>query len=155
MAKFSLTSVSTALAVGIVAVSAAIPASAEHESIATDKERQCLYVRSINGFNSIDDEHVIFTVGANKKYLVSTFNKCHNLDWSEQIAIKSSGSWTCSYSADKLIYSDGISHRTCLISNIQFVESSEQAHKIAAAKKQHKAEERAKRKASKNAETDI
>ena len=82
------------------------------------KERSCIHVSSINGFNPIDSKHLTVSVGANKTYLVTLFNRCYDLKWTEQIGIRATMSWSCSNSKDHIIV-DG---RRCLISDLELVE---------------------------------
>jgi hypothetical protein len=87
------------------------------------KERSCIHVSSINGFNPIDNKHLTVSVGANKTYLVTLFNRCHELKWTEQIGIHATMSWSCSNSKDHIIV-DG---RRCLVSDIEQVEDRDAA----------------------------
>lgn len=97
-----------------------------------DRNTECIYARNISGFNTIDDRHVLFTSGVNKKHLVTTFGRCHQLQWAETIAIKTTSSWTCSYSNDNIIYNDGTGPRRCPIADITRVESMDEAREIVA-----------------------
>lgn len=107
----------------------------------SDKNSECIHVRNITGFNTIDDHHVLFTSGANKKHLVTTFGRCHQLQWSETIAIKSTTNWTCSNSKDTILYNDGLSPRRCPIADITRVESMAEAREIVESEEEEDEEE--------------
>ena len=98
---------------------------AADEASAKD-ERTCIHVGSINGFNPIDKRHLTVSVGANKVYLVTLANTCRELKWNNEIAIKASGTWTCSNSRDKIF----VGYQKCFISNIQKVESRAKAKEM-------------------------
>jgi len=105
---------------------AASAAQANDEDRPRKKERNCIHVSSINGFNPIDRKHLTISAGANKTYLVTLFHRCHELKWSEKIAISASSSWTCSNSRDKIIV-DG---ERCLISRIEKVDNRAAAKEL-------------------------
>lgn len=94
----------------------------------SERRRSCIYVRSIDGFHVIDDRHITVSTGPRHIYLVTLFNRCRQLNWTHKIAIKSHGSWTCSYSKDTLLV-DG---DRCLIDDIEPVASVAEAEALVA-----------------------
>jgi hypothetical protein len=98
------------------------PAIAQEED-SSKKERTCLHVNSINGFNPIDKRHLTVSVGANKVYLVTLKSNCRDLKWNQSIAIKATSSWTCSNSHDKIY----VGEQRCFIDDIERVESHAKA----------------------------
>lgn len=87
------------------------------------RHRECIYVRSINGYRVIDDKHLTVSTSPRRIYLVTLWNRCYDLKWSHQIAIKAYSSWTCSHSRDYVITEEN----RCIIDNIERVSSYEEA----------------------------
>lgn len=114
----------------------------DHEAIAEDqtgedegedsdsegRHRECIYVRSIDSFRVIDDRHLTVSTSPRRRYLVTLRNRCYGLKWSNEIAISSLGSWTCSYSHDTVVTED----RRCFIDDVERVESFAAAEQIVA-----------------------
>lgn len=70
-------------------------ASAPTDAAAPAAERDCFNSENVNGFSYIDNEHIGVTVGANRKYILTTMFNARDLDWTHVIAIRSSTSWIC------------------------------------------------------------
>ena len=87
------------------------------------RHRECIYVPGINGYGVIDDKHLTVSTSPKRIYLVTLWNRCFDLRWSHQIAIKSTGSWTCSHSRDVVLTGD----QRCIIENIERVGSKKEA----------------------------
>jgi hypothetical protein len=87
------------------------------------RHRECIYVRGISGFGVIDDKHLTVSTSPRRTYLVTLRNRCRDLRWAHQIAIKSFGSWTCSHSRDVVLVGD----QRCMIQNIERVGSKKEA----------------------------
>lgn len=96
------------------------------------RHRECIHVRSINGFNVIDNKHLTVSTGPKRTYLLTLWNRCHDLRFAHQIAIKSTGSWTCSHSRDVVITDD----QRCMIDDIERVESHKAAKDLVEERKQ-------------------
>lgn len=92
------------------------------------RHRECIYVRAINNFHVIDEKHLTVSTSPRRLYLVTLWNRCHDLKWSHTIAIKAYGSWTCSHSRDYVITKEN----RCIIDNIERVSSIEEAEEIVA-----------------------
>lgn len=92
------------------------------------RHRECIHVRSIDDFHVIDDRHITVSTSRTRVYLLTLWNRCRQLNWTHQIAIKSHGSWTCSYSKDVLLV-DG---DRCMIDDIERVASVDEAEEIVA-----------------------
>lgn len=90
------------------------------------RHRECIYVPGISGYGVIDDKHLTVSTSPKRIYLVTLWNRCHDLRWSHQIAIKSFGSWTCSHSRDVVLTGD----QRCIIENIERVASTKEAKAI-------------------------
>lgn len=98
------------------------------ETASEGRHRECIYVPGINSFHVIDDKHLTVSTSPRRIYLVTLWNRCFDLKWSHQIAIKSYSSWTCSHSRDTIITEDS----RCFIDEIERVESNEAAENIVA-----------------------
>ena len=57
--------------------------------------RDCFHARDINGYGVIDDHHVRLTIGASRKYILTTNWDARDLDWSQRIAVRSPTDWIC------------------------------------------------------------
>ncbi|MFT3729499.1 MAG: DUF6491 family protein [Terricaulis sp.] len=58
--------------------------------------RDCFLASAVNGYNVVDDHTVRITAGASRHYLLGTTWNARDLNWSEEIALKSRGSdWIC------------------------------------------------------------
>lgn len=131
MPKLTMYSTVASLAL-VLAVTAPTTANADEAEVKTGKERSCIHVSSINGFNAIDNKHLTVSVGANKTYLVTLFSRCIDLKWTQDIAYSSTMSWSCSNSMDKII----VEGQRCLIDDIERVEDTATAREIVAAAKE-------------------
>lgn len=98
------------------------------ETASEGRHRECIYVPGIDTFHVIDDKHLTVSTSPRRIYLVTLWNRCFDLKWSHQIAIKSYSSWTCSHSRDTIITEDS----RCFIDEIERVESNEAAENIVA-----------------------
>lgn len=101
---------------------------AGEETAREGRHRECIYVPGIDTFHVIDDKHLTVSTSPRRIYLVTLWNRCFDLKWSHQIAIKSYSSWTCSHSRDTIITEDS----RCIIDEIERVESNEAAESIVA-----------------------
>lgn len=57
--------------------------------------RDCFNSNSVSGFSYIDENHIQITVGANRKYILTTMFNARDLDWTQAIALRSTTSWIC------------------------------------------------------------
>jgi Family of unknown function (DUF6491) len=58
-------------------------------------DRDCFNAENVNGFSYIDNEHIGVSIGANRKYILTTMFNARDLDWTHVIAIRSTTSWIC------------------------------------------------------------
>ncbi len=65
------------------------------ETAAAPEGRDCFNANNVSGYSYIDNEHVGVTVGANRKYILTTMFNARDLDWTQVIAIRSTTSWIC------------------------------------------------------------
>lgn len=83
------------IAAALTLAACATPESATQEAGAAPAERDCFNSDTANGFSYIDDRHVRVTVGANRRYILTTMFNANDLDWTNAIAIRSSTGWIC------------------------------------------------------------
>ncbi len=59
--------------------------------------RQCFNASSVNGFDAIDNDTVLVTVGSRNVYQLEIVGVCPDVDWSLRIGLRSTGgsSWVC------------------------------------------------------------
>lgn len=74
---------------------AACATPAETTASAAPAERDCFNASTISGYNYVDNEHVIVRVGANRRYTMTTMFNARDLDWTQNIAIRSTTDWIC------------------------------------------------------------
>lgn len=82
---------------GIVVAAIALAAcasdsGADRSATASD---DCFRVGDVNGYGVIDDTHVRITVGASRRYLLTTTWNAHDLDWTSAIAIRAATGRVC------------------------------------------------------------
>ena len=106
-----------------------------------------LWLRNVDGFNSIDDEHVVLRAGS-KAALVKTFGYCDGLRFAETIAIDAPLDYLDEKGMGHIVYRRGPYDRgRCPIDRIVAVKDMKEAKALVAAEKAEKAE-KAKQKSS-------
>lgn len=85
-----LRALAIAAAVGLSAC--ATPTSDEASA---PEGRDCFNADSVNGFSYVDEHHVTVSVGASRKYSLTTLFNARDLDWTQAIALRSSTNWIC------------------------------------------------------------
>jgi Family of unknown function (DUF6491) len=67
---------------------AAAPSAARSPIEADPKPpRQCFWVQEVNGFAAADERFVNIRVGVKDVYQFEMFGRCHDIDWSREIAL--------------------------------------------------------------------
>jgi Family of unknown function (DUF6491) len=94
-------------------------ASTEHTATAPPEGRDCFNASSVNGYSYIDDRHVSVSVGANRKYTLTTMFNARDLDWTQAIAIRSSTGWICTGNGLGVEIIGGEPRRTYPITSIE------------------------------------
>ena len=97
-----------------------------------------VWLRSIDGFNAIDDEHIVLTSG--RKYaLVKTFGRCDGLRFAETIAVDAPLGFLDKSGLGHIIYERFPRQRgRCPIDKVITVESVQQAKDLVTKEKQSK-----------------
>jgi hypothetical protein len=82
---------------GIIALAGlALAACASTETASNDTEgSDCFRAADVNGYSIVDDRQVGITVGAGRRYVLTTLFNARDLDWTHAIAIRSSTSFIC------------------------------------------------------------
>lgn len=58
-------------------------------------DRDCFNTSAVTGYSYIDENHIGVTVGANRRYTLTTMFNARDLDWTQAIAIRSTSNWIC------------------------------------------------------------
>lgn len=79
-------------ALAISACAACAPVEYDPEPIAgLSTERQCFFTREINGYSDAPDgergDRIYISTGPRERWLFETFGSCHELDWTNQVAL--------------------------------------------------------------------
>ncbi|MGJ3230529.1 MAG: DUF6491 family protein [Oceanicaulis sp.] len=115
--------------VSAIALLGAGGAAAAQES---DEANSCVSLRSINGYQVIDDRHLVLTGGASRYYLVTTRTRCSGLRFGAQIGTSfADNARLCPPMVEYVIPDDGW---RCAIDTVVEVESVEEAEQIAASR---------------------
>ena len=91
----------------------------------------CFYIRNINGWSSIDREHVYIKEGVKDHYLVTLFSACPGLQYARAIAVSNQSGRMCPNDFGAITFRDSGMARTCRIDNVEAVASKEDAVSIA------------------------
>lgn len=98
-----------------------------------------LWLRDVDGFNTIDDEHVVLRAGS-KAALVKTFGYCDGLRFAETIAIDAPLAYLDERGVGHIVYRRGPFDRgRCAIDRIVAVEDLKEAKAVVAAEKAERA----------------
>ena len=106
---------------------------------AKPRNNACLWLRNVDGFNSIDDEHVVLSAGS-KSALVKTFGYCDGLRFAETIAIDAPLDYLDEKGMGHIVYRRGPHDQArCAIDRIVAVKDVKEAKALVAAEKAEKA----------------
>ncbi|MCR5874402.1 DUF6491 family protein [Phenylobacterium sp. J426] len=113
----------TALALAAAPVAAKSPADD-----AAKPRRQCFWANQVNNFAAENDEVVNVRVGVKDIYRLELFGGCHEIDWSQQIGIRSRGGSTiCSGLDAELIVPSTIGPQRCTVRRVRKLTPAEVA----------------------------
>lgn len=99
----------------VLAMALALGGVAGHTSAAHAGSDHCIFVRSIDGFNTIGNSAVIVYTGPSEAYRVDVAGYCYGLRDSETIAFDSNDGMLCWPSNSHIITSKG--HR-CMVTSV-------------------------------------
>lgn len=122
--KSTLAVIATA---GLLAGSASAPVFAKSpEEPGAKPQRQCFWTRQVNNFASNDDRVVNIRVGVRDVYQLEMFGRCHDIDWSNSIAIRSRGSsYICTGLDAEIIAPTSIGPQRCAVRSIRKLSEAE------------------------------
>ena len=107
------------LAGTVVAACAATAPSAQQA--AGTANRQCFLASQVNNFWGARDDKVLVRVGVNNVYELQLAGMCHDIDWANRIALRSTGgsSWICQGLDAELLIPSPIGPQRCLVTDIR------------------------------------
>ena len=116
------------LAAALLAAAGASACSMEPESAVAraGERRECFLASQVNGFHSLDRDHVLVTVGANRTFELGLTGACFDIDWSQRIAIRSRGSdWVCSGLDADIFVPSSIGPQRCPVTTVRRLSEEE------------------------------
>ena len=107
------------LAGAVTAACAATTPSAQRA--AGTANRQCFLASQVNNFWGATDDKVLVQVGVNNVYELQLAGMCHDIDWANRIALRSTGgsSWICQGLDAELLIPSPIGPQRCLVTDIR------------------------------------
>ncbi len=129
------------LFVPILALSGCAASSDNVGDMSMDRsETVCVNVRSINSYDSIDDQHLYVKVLGEPRHLLFTMDgTCFGLNNAQAIAVKDRYTRVCSDSLSEVIYRDmAMGLESCRIRNVEAVASKDDAKQLVELRKMEK-----------------
>lgn len=92
----------------------------------TTPKKQCFWTRQINGFASNDDRIVNVRVGVRDVYQFEMFGRCDEVDWANNIAVRSRGSsYICSGLDAEIISPSSLGPHRCPVKTVRKLSEDE------------------------------
>ena len=82
-------------------------------------DRDCFNASTVNGYSYVDENHIAVSVGANRRYILTTLFNARDLDWTQAIGLRSTSSWICTGNGLGVEVIGGRPQRTYPISGIE------------------------------------
>lgn len=96
----------------------------------------CVNIRTISSWSALSDRHLyIKAPGAKNHYFVTLWQRCPGLQFAQALAFANHRSRLCSNDFGEIAFRDGDFPRTCLIDDIERVNSRDEAKALAEAAK--------------------
>ena len=120
-----------ASAAGVLALTAACatadPQEQAEAGAADGGDRQCFLASQVRGFHALDNDTVHVTVGARDVHELQLFGTCHNVNWSQQIGIRSTGGspWVCRGLDAELVVPGPMGTDRCLVRTVRQLSEAE------------------------------
>jgi hypothetical protein len=88
----------------------------------------CVRLVNINGYSTLDDQHLLLSGGANRHYLVTTRRSCYGLEHGMQIGLSfADTARICNARLEYLVVPDG---GRCRIQTIEEVDDAQMARRL-------------------------
>ncbi|MBL8770843.1 MAG: hypothetical protein JNK30_05625 [Phenylobacterium sp.] len=117
------------LAAALAALATAAPAAAATPAdtgAAAGARKQCFWTRQINNFASVDDRIVNVRVGVKDVYQFEMFGRCSEVDWAQNIAVRSRGSsYICSGLDAEIITPSTLGAHRCPVRTVRKLTAEE------------------------------
>lgn len=95
----------------------------DDEYTSTDEDgRVCFFVRTIDDFHVIDNEHVVLRGAGRRYYLATLFSDCTGLRFTESIALTSRTGTICEYGGEYIVFDDTGFRQRCYIDKVERVD---------------------------------
>ena len=108
-------------------LSGAAMAQAESTPQASE-DSPCVRLVNINGYSTLDDQHLLLSGGASRHYLVTTRRSCYGLEHGMQVGLSfPDTARICNARFEYLVVPDG---GRCQIQSIEEVEDAETARRL-------------------------
>ncbi len=116
---------------GLVAITASLATPVQAWAQAEEAPaRECVRIMNINGYSTLDDQHLLLNGGASRHYLVTTRNSCYGLERGLQVGLSfPDRTRICNANLEYLVVPDG---GRCRISTIEEVDSADAARALIA-----------------------
>lgn len=85
----------------------------------------CFRPDAVSGFTPIDDDTVDVRVGVGRSYRLQLVGTCPDVDWTQQLAIRSRTGWICSGLDAELIVPSPTGTQTCPVVDIRRLTQAE------------------------------
>ncbi len=103
---------------GLLAV-AAVLTLAGCANAQTSDDRDCFTIRSVRGYEVVDDRTVLVRISDDRRYLLETVeNVDRALDWSSAIALDAPGNFVCTGSGSGVQLFGGRERRSFLVRSV-------------------------------------
>jgi len=105
---------------------------AEQQSTAKD---DCFYIRTVNNWSAIDDEHIYIEAAGKDQYLLTMKFRCSGIRFTNAIALSNRMGRVCPNDFGRITYRDGGMSASCRIDNVERVTSKEEATALVESRK--------------------
>ena len=90
-------------------------------------QRACFLASQVNDFDPVDADTARVTVGASRMYELELFGDCSDINWRQQIAIRSTGGsqWVCQGLDAELLVPSPMGPTRCLVRSVRMLSPAE------------------------------
>lgn len=111
--------------------------TSSEDPYAMDPSVNCVRIRSVRNWNSIDDEHIWLEVSGSRQYLLTLWARCPGIRFAQVIALSNASSRICPNDFGSVLFDDGGTTMRCQIGNVELVGSRGEAESIVNDRKAH------------------